>query len=125
MPENPAAINATLPAQTGVQTGVLLPNPDSPTCEVGIAAELTNGSLALQDPAQPTASPVPSLVSGQLSLQLANLQTTDLQVRCLPGGEILNPQGGLIFFASVGLPEGSKIQEIVQWETLQNLQQAS
>ena len=80
---NSTAINATLPTEVDMQTGVLLPNPPSPTCEVGIEALLSNGSVALQDPLQPSAYPVPSLVSGQLSLQLANLRTTDLQVIAL------------------------------------------
>ena len=80
-PAAPGAIGATLPSATDMQTGVLLPNPETPTCEVGIAPGLANGYLALEDSSQPTASPVPSLVQGSLSLQLANLQTTDLQVR--------------------------------------------
>ena len=71
---NTTAINATLPESTDKQTGVLLPNPPAPACEVGIDIKFVNTSLGLQDPTQPTASPVPSVVLGSLSLQLANLQ---------------------------------------------------
>lgn len=83
VPPNGGVIDATLPGQVDKQTGVLLPNPPAPICEVGIESVLVNGSVALQDPNQPTAYPVPSLVSGQLSLQLANLQTSDMQVRTM------------------------------------------
>ena len=78
------AVDAVLPTQVTKQTGVLLPAPEAPvTCEVGIGSVLANGSVALENSQQPTAYPVPSLVAGELSLQLANLRTTDLEVRSL------------------------------------------
>ncbi len=73
-------INATLPEAVGMQTGVLLPNPDTPTCEVGIGYVLVNASVALQNDSQPTSSPVPALVTGEIRLQLGNLQSSDVQV---------------------------------------------
>ena len=77
---NATSINATLPEATVMQTGVLLPNPDTPSCEVGITYILKNASVALQNSSQPTSSPVPALVMGELDLQLATLQSEDLQV---------------------------------------------
>jgi hypothetical protein len=76
-----AASNVLLPTDADKQTGVLLPNPETPTCEVSIALIIVNASVALQNPDQPTASPVPSLVEGTLQLQLANLKSTDTQVQ--------------------------------------------
>jgi len=80
---NATAMNVTLPSTIDMQTGVLLPNPDTPTCEVGVSYVLVNASVALQDRAQPTSSPVPSLVMGELKLQLATLQSEDVKVRML------------------------------------------
>ena len=76
------AINATLPEDSMVMTGVLLPNPAEPPCAVGITMNVIDAAVAFIDPSQPTANPVPSQVSGKVALQLASLISADLPVSC-------------------------------------------
>ena len=80
----PAVGGAILPRTTNVTTGILFPNPVAPTCEVGITLHITNSTYAFNSDFQPTVSPTPSVVLGNLSLHFANLNVTSLQVRALP-----------------------------------------
>lgn len=80
-------VAAIIPNETDVTTGILLPNPPSPTCAVGITLDITNDTFALQNPEQPTASPVASVVLGNLSLAFANLNVSSLRVWPLNSAE--------------------------------------
>lgn len=83
VPPDGFRVNAALPQNVDMQTGVLLSNPSAPICEVGIASTLLNNTLELIDPSQPTSSPVAAVVQGSMELQIVNLQATDMQVRYL------------------------------------------
>ena len=60
-------------------TGLLLPNPPNATCEVLIGLQITSSSSA-SSPPEATASPVPSIVTGNLTFQISDLSGQGIEV---------------------------------------------
>ena len=60
-------------------TGLLLLNPPNATCEVLIGLQIT-GSSSAGSPPEPTASPVSSIVTGNLTFQISDLSDQGIEV---------------------------------------------